>query len=272
MDGKMSLVDSGTTLLPEKFHTVDILGVKIAATNLSLACHTLGYWIKEDKRTYVCIAPVSTVMDCQRNEEYRGIVNNAGMTTPDGMPLVWLGKLKGSRIIERTYGPDLLLAFCKFGLEKGVRHFFYGGSEQTCRSLMVNLQNRFPGVRIVGHYVPPMRAGRQIEQGMVLEQINKAQPDVLWIGLGSPKQDYWMFDHRQKLNVPVMVGVGAAFDFLAGTKPQAPSWMQRSGMEWFFRLCCEPRRLWKRYLIGNTQFIYYLWRDFCTGLFRVRKI
>ena len=248
----------------------DILGVKIALTNLSKTCQAFEYWIKENKKTYVCIAPVSTIVDAQEDLAYREIINNAGMTTPDGMPLVWLGKMTGNRQIERTYGPDLMRAFCAFSEKKGFKHYFYGGTDATIKLLLENLKKNFPDLKIAGYFIPPFRKTGEIENRTVLDQINKVNPDVLWIGLGSPKQDYWMHNHRVLLNAPVMVGVGAAFDFIAGTKPQAPLWIRKVGLEWLFRLCCEPRRLWKRYLIGNTRFLLLLLKDWVTRPF-VRK-
>lgn len=241
--------------------TFDILGVRVAVTNLQLACQSIEQWIRERRKTYICISPVSTITDCQDDTEYRKIINNAGMATPDGMPLVWIGKLRGKKNIARTYGPDLMLTSCALSQTKGYRHYFYGGDPQTNNRLIERLKNRFPGIRIAGNFAPSFIGVGELESEDTLARINEADPDILWVGLGSPKQDYWMHLHRDKLKVPVMVGVGAAFDFIAGTKPQAPAWMRCSGLEWVFRLCCEPRRLWKRYLIGNTKFIYYLVRD-----------
>ena len=237
---------------------IDILGVQISNTNLALACEAIGFWIKENVKTYVCVAPVSTIVDCQRNPAYRRIVNQAGMVTPDGMPVVWLGKLKGSKVIQRTYGPDLMMALSEWGEGRALRHFFYGGNEEVITLLKNKLHERFPGIKIVGMHLPHQMALGEKEIPEVIAKINEAQPDVIWVGLGSPKQDYWMHQHRQVLQAPVMVGVGAAFDFLSGKKAQAPKWMQRSGLEWLFRFCCEPRRLWRRYLIGNSLFIYWL--------------
>lgn len=241
--------------------TIDILGVHVAVTDLQRTCQSIEQWIGDRRKTYICISPVSTITDCQGNAEYRKIINNAGMATPDGMPLVWIGKLRGKKNIERTYGPDLMLAFCALSQTKGYRHYFYGGGPQTNNRLIERLKNRFPGIRIVGNFAPSFMGVGELESEDAFARINDADPDILWVGLGSPKQDYWMHLHRDKLKVPVIVGVGAAFDFIAGTKPQAPAWMRRSGLEWFFRLCCEPRRLWKRYLIGNAKFICYLVRD-----------
>lgn len=245
----------------------DVLGVKIAATNLQQACQTIEEWIETRKKTYICISPVATIVDCQKNVNYREIINGAGMSTPDGMPLVWIGRMKGNRQIGRTYGPDLMLKFCDISQQKGYKHFFLGGTEESNRLLVSNLLEKFPRLNIVGSFAPPFRETGVMEEWPVLERMNGANPDVLWVGLGSPKQDYWMHDHRDKLNVPVMVGVGAAFDFLAGTKKQAPLWMRKAGLEWLFRLCSEPKRLWKRYLIGNTKFVYWIILDF----FRSKK-
>jgi N-acetylglucosaminyldiphosphoundecaprenol N-acetyl-beta-D-mannosaminyltransferase len=238
-----------------------ILGVRISATTLSSACEAIEGFIRRKEKTYVCVAPVSTVVDCQKSENYRNIVNNAGMVTPDGMPVVWLGRLSGNKTVQRTYGPDLMAAVCERSQATGYRHFFYGGTQKTNEQLVEVLRRRFPQLIIAGTYVPPFRAVGEREDEAVLAQINKAQSDIVWIGLGSPKQDYWMALHRPLLNAPVLVGVGAAFDFLAGTKKQAPRWMRRSGLEWVFRLCSEPHRLWRRYLIGNSQFIWYLFED-----------
>lgn len=240
---------------------IDILGVNISVVDIPKACAYIEDCIARREKTYICIAPVSTVVDCQKDAEYRRIINGAGMTTPDGVPLVWLGKLKGEETIERTYGPDLMQALCGLSQQCGYRHYFLGGTREKNNLLVEKLKIRFPELEIAGFYAPPLRSIGEIEEGPVLDQINVANPDVLWVGLGSPKQDYWMRNHRGKLDVPVMIGVGAAFDFIAGTKPQAPVWMRKSGLEWLFRLCCEPRRLWKRYLFGNTQFIYFLIKD-----------
>jgi len=242
-------------------HYTDILGVKVSVVDLQRACSFIEECIQRRRKTYICIAPVSTIVDCQKSSEYLKIINEAGMVTPDGMPLVWLGKLKGEKSMERTYGPDLMLAFSEMSQQKGYRHYFYGGTPETGCLLLERLKSKFPGLNIAGAYAPPLRPAGAFEEAAILEQINKANPDVLWVGLGSPKQDYWMRDHREKLAVPVIMGVGAAFDFVAGVKQQAPLWMRRCGLEWLFRLCSEPRRLWKRYLFGNTLFIYFLIKD-----------
>jgi len=239
----------------------DVLGVKIAILNLKKACLLIEDVIQKNQKVYICVAPVATVVDCQGNKEYKEVINQAYFITPDGMPLVWIGKSKGFNDIERTYGPDLMLAVCDFGLQKGYRHYFFGGSPETNDRLEISLKGRFPEMNIVGRYSPPFRELTEAEDEQIIDSINRVRPDILWVGLGSPKQDFWMSKYRRRLNVSVLVGVGAAFDFISGVKRQAPRWMRQTGMEWFFRLCCEPRRLARRYFIGNSKFIYFLMRD-----------
>ncbi|MEI7997931.1 MAG: WecB/TagA/CpsF family glycosyltransferase [Candidatus Omnitrophota bacterium] len=180
------------------------------------------------------------------------------MVTPDGAPVAWLCRLKGSPEVRRTYGPDLMLNLCQ---ETGIKHFFYGGTQKVLEKLEINLKKRYPHINIVGCYAPGFNSQAKVESSVIIDMINSTQADIVWVALGSPKQDFWMHYNRPILNAPVLVGVGAAFDFISGTKPQAPRWMQRCYLEWMFRLCCEPGRLWRRYLIGNSLFIFYTLRD-----------
>ncbi len=249
--------------------TFDVLSVHVDAVDLPLACARIGQWIQEGRKTYVCVAPVATIMDCQDDAEYRKIINAADMVTPDGIPVVWLGRLGGNKAVQRTYGPDLMLEVCRQGLTKGYRHYLYGGTPEVLGRLESRLKKQFPGINIVGSFSPPfLHSNDNIEKEEVLSAIDRVSPDLLWVALGSPKQDYWLHRHRALLKVPVMVGVGAAFDFHSGAKPQAPRWMQGAGLEWLFRLLSEPRRLWKRYLIGNPRFVVLLVMAGCRRLFR----
>ncbi len=241
--------------------TISLLGVNVSRVNPVLAVAQICTWVKEKQRTYVCVAPVATLVDARRDPSYAAAVNAAGMVTPDGMPVVWLARWRGCQDITRTYGPDLLLEVCNKGQQLGLRHFFYGGTEATLEKLQKKLLGAYPGILIAGQYAPPFRTGVWMEDPQIIERINEAHADIIWVGLGSPKQDFWMHRHRPLLEAPVIVGAGAAFDFCSGVKPQAPRWLQGCGLEWFFRLCCEPRRLWKRYLIGNSLFLIYLIRD-----------
>ncbi len=245
--------------------TICLLGVKVSKVSPIKARTQIFQWIKEKQRTYVCVAPVSTLVDAQHDSAYADVINAAGMVTPDGMPVVWLAKAKGCADIERTYGPNLMLSLCQ---EAGVKHFFYGGTEAVLENLKIKLKQRNPSMDIVGSYAPDFSPHAKVESSAIIDMINASQPDIIWVALGSPKQDFWMSYNRAYLNAPVLMGVGAAFDFLSGTKSQAPRWIQQSGLEWLFRLCCEPKRLWRRYLVGNTLFIFYILKS----LLRERKI
>jgi N-acetylglucosaminyldiphosphoundecaprenol N-acetyl-beta-D-mannosaminyltransferase len=233
----------------------NILGVGVSAIDMSEAVRIIGDWIATGERHYVCVTGVHGVMESQRDETLRHVHNSAGLVTPDGMPLVWLSRSQGHRRVERVYGPDLMLTCCDISISKGYRHFLYGGAEGVPELLAERLCRRFPGLRITGCYSPPFRDLTAEEQDSIADRINKAAPDIVWVGLSTPKQERWMYQHRPRLDAPVLIGVGAAFDFHAGLKRQAPRWMRRSGLEWSFRLLTEPRRLWRRYLTNNPLFV-----------------
>lgn len=237
---------------------VNILGVGVSAINMGIALEVIHEWIQRRSPHYVCVTGVHGIMESQRDRNLRIVHNQAGLVTPDGMPLVWLSWLKGFHHVDRVYGPDLMLAVCEQSLRYGYRHFFYGGAAGVPESLAGVLQKRFPGLRVVGTYSPPFRALSAEEDAQVVQMLNEAHPDIIWVGLSTPKQERWMAAHRAQLTAPVLIGVGAAFDFLTGRKPQAPRWMQRAGLEWFFRLLTEPRRLWRRYLINNPLFVAFV--------------
>jgi len=224
-----------------------VLGVGVSPVSMEQALEKIAAWIARREATYVCCAPVHSIMDCLEDEGLRAIFNASGMTTPDGMPLVWYLRARGHRHVERVYGPDLMLAFCERSQARGYRHFFYGGEESTLKALDANMRARFPGLGIAGVLAPPFRPLTADEDAEICERIRKARADVVWVGLGSPKQERWMAEHVGRVGAPVLIGVGAAFDFLSGRKRQAPRWVQRSGLEWLFRLIQEPRRLWPRY-------------------------
>ncbi|MGI9037994.1 MAG: WecB/TagA/CpsF family glycosyltransferase [Gemmatimonadota bacterium] len=180
---------------------------------------------------------------------------DAAMVTPDGMPLVWLSRRRGRPEVSRVYGPDLMLSCCDSFRDRGARHYFYGGAEGVPEQLASSLTERFPGLEVAGGFSPPYRDLTEAENREIVARINESRPDFVWVGLGCPKQDFWMAEHRDELEAPVLVGVGAAFDFHSGRKRQAPSWMQSRGLEWLFRLLSEPRRLAGRYVAGNSRFI-----------------
>jgi N-acetylglucosaminyldiphosphoundecaprenol N-acetyl-beta-D-mannosaminyltransferase len=225
----------------------NILGVHVSAVDMPQAVNTVDSWIGRRGREYVCVIAAHVVMDGFRNPDIRGYINRAGLAVPDGMGIVWLLKSKGYRRVSRVYGADLLLALCEHGLAKQWRHFFYGGEPGTAGLLAARLADRFPGLRVAGAVSPPFRDLTPAEDEAFVHQIGEAHPDILWTGISSLKQIRWMGAHIEKIRVPVMIGIGAAFDFLSGRKKQAPRWIQRSGLEWLFRLALEPGRLGKRY-------------------------
>lgn len=234
---------------------VNVLGVGVSAINMEMAVSIFDAWIARGERQYVCVTGVHGVMESQHDTALRAVLCASGLTTPDGMPLVWLSKLSGFRHVGRVYGPDLLLAVCARSVEKGYRHFLYGGDEGVAETLAARLRERLPGVQIVGTYTPPFRPLTSEEDAGIVRMIDDARPDIVWVGLSTPKQERWMAAHHGRIAVPIMVGIGAAFDFHAGRKRQAPRWMRQSGLEWLFRLIQEPRRLWRRYLINNPKFV-----------------
>ncbi len=220
-----------------------------------MALDVLTGWIENRQSHYVCVRDVHGIMQSWDDPALRLIHNNAGMVTPDGMPLVWLSRLYGHKHVQRVYGPDLLLATCARSMKHGWRHFFYGGKAGVADLLAQRLTARFPGLQVAGTYSPPFRPLSAEEDEEVVNKINAANPDVVWVGLSTPKQERWMHAHVHRLSASVLLGVGAAFDFHAGLKPQAPPWIQQSGMEWLFRMLTEPRRLGKRYLYNNPRFV-----------------
>ena len=241
-----------------KHARVDVLGVQISAVDLKQAENIISEWISRGVKHYVCVTTVHGVMECQRDPRLREIYNTSGISAADGMPLVWILRSRGQANQTRVYGPELRLAICRNSIERGYRHFIYGGAPGVADSLAQALAASLDGIKIVGTHSPPFRELTEAEDREVVKEVNSAQPDIVWVGLGTPKQERWMADHIEHLNASALIGVGAAFDFLSGTKAQAPRWMQRHGLEWAFRLVSEPRRLWKRYLIYNPWFLYKL--------------
>lgn len=240
---------------PSPAGVVDVLGVRITAQTLDDAVATIEHWIETGQRHYVCICTVNTIMECQDDQGFMDVVNGAGMRTTDGMPLVWLARRAGHKGVTRVYGPDLMLEMCARSARTGHRHFFYGGGPGVVEELTGNLQRRFPGLNIAGQITPPMLKVGELESQETIDAINASGADIVWVGLNTPKQDWWIANHRDLLNAPVLIAVGAAFDFHSGRVRQAPKWMQRNGLEWLFRLTQDPKRLWRRYLVLNSRFV-----------------
>jgi N-acetylglucosaminyldiphosphoundecaprenol N-acetyl-beta-D-mannosaminyltransferase len=240
---------------------VDVLGVPVSAITMAQAVEAIETWITRRTPQYICVTGVHGVMESVRDESLRAIHARAGLVTPDGMPLVWLARRAGQPQVERVYGPDLLLAVCSASLRHGWRHFFYGGAPGVAARMAARLQSRFPGLQIAGEYSPPFHQLSGPEDEAIVRRINASNADLVWVGLSTPKQERWMAAHVGRLTACVLVGVGAAFDFHAGVKRQAPRWMQRSGLEWLFRLLSEPRRLGPRYLVNNPAFVWRIARS-----------
>lgn len=234
---------------------VNILGVDVSAITMCDATATLEEWIRERSCGYVCITGVHGIMESQRDPELMAIHNAAGMVTPDGVPLVWMSRRLGFPHVERVYGPDLMREMTALSAKRGYRNYYYGGRPGTADHLKEVLTRAHPGLQVVGTFCPPFRPLTPEEDEAMVREINATQPDIVWVGLSTPKQERWMADHVGRLSAPVLVGVGAAFDFLTGEKAQAPRWMQRNGLEWAFRLATEPRRLAGRYLRNNPAFV-----------------
>jgi N-acetylglucosaminyldiphosphoundecaprenol N-acetyl-beta-D-mannosaminyltransferase len=234
---------------------VNILGVGVSAVNMEQAIDRIDGWVGARESAYVCVCPVHSIMECRRSDEVRHIFNAAGMVTPDGMPVVWVAQLSGHPEVRRVYGPDLMLAALEHGRH---RHFFYGGGPGVAVRLAEVLKTRFPDLQIAGSFEPPFAPLDQLCTPEAAELINRSEADVVWVGMSSPKQDQWMARMRPLLKAPVLIAVGAAFDFHSGTVKQAPRLMQRWGLEWTFRLAMQPRRLWRRYLIDNPWFLWEL--------------
>ncbi|MDT8855520.1 WecB/TagA/CpsF family glycosyltransferase [Paracoccaceae bacterium Fryx2] len=234
---------------------MNLLGVRISAVNLETATSRILRAIARDEKGYICIRDAHGVIRCQQDAELRRIHNEAFMVTPDGMPLVWSLRQAGHKTADRVYGPDLMLQVFDQGRAAGVRHFLYGTTHDILEKLSDSLTRQFPGAQIVGTWSPPFRELTPAEQDEVARRINASGADIVWVGLSTPKQELWMARMRDRLRPALLIGVGAAFDFHAGMKAQAPRFIQRSGFEWLFRLACEPRRLWRRYMVTVPSFI-----------------
>jgi N-acetylglucosaminyldiphosphoundecaprenol N-acetyl-beta-D-mannosaminyltransferase len=233
-----------TTGSPDR---IDIGGVGVSALTLDAGAAWIADAVASRARTYVCITGAHGIVESGKNGEFRDILNAAGLVTPDGMPVVWTLKRLTEAPVTRVYGPDLMLLVCDRGRAAGVKHFFFGGAPGVADELAAALSARFPGLTVAGTHCPPFRDLTDAEIDAVCAEIDAAGADIVWVGLSTPKQEYWMARVRARLQAPVLIGVGAAFDFHSGRKSQAPLWMQRNGLEWLFRTITEPRRLGPRY-------------------------
>jgi N-acetylglucosaminyldiphosphoundecaprenol N-acetyl-beta-D-mannosaminyltransferase len=233
----------------------DVLGVRVSAIRMGDAISVIERWIAERSQNYVCVTGAHGVISSRADAELRGIHNRAGLVTPDGMPVVWMSRALGFKRTERVRGADLMATLSLISAQRGYRQFYYGGAPGVGDRLASRLSAKHPNLQIAGTFTPPFRKLTPDEDENVVRLINEAQPDIVWVGLSTPKQEFWMAEHAGRIEAPAMIGVGAAFDFLAGLKTEAPGWMQRSGLEWVHRLSTEPKRLGPRYASIVPRFI-----------------
>ncbi|MBM4143479.1 MAG: WecB/TagA/CpsF family glycosyltransferase [Lentisphaerae bacterium] len=226
---------------------------------MEAAVRIVADWIADaDGRRYVCVTGVHGVMESLRDTDIRRAHNDADMCVPDGMPLVWVGRRRGHRRMGRVYGPDLMLELCRLSADRGWRHFLYGGRAGVAERLRTRLEERFPGIVIAGTFCPPFRPLNETEERELRAAVAGAKPDLFWVGLSTPKQELFMHAYRGRLDARVMLGVGAAFDIHVGDVREAPGWVKQAGLQWFHRMCMEPRRLAGRYLRNNPAFLWHI--------------
>ncbi len=253
----MTEVVSPTACGHRGFTQISILGLPVHMVQIPEVIRLMVDWLVSERNRlhWIVVADMHGVFEAQKNVEFRRLLQTADLTVPDGISLVWVARRKGFRLKHRVSGTDLMRAFFGRAQHSGWKSYFYGDTDRTLRHLVPNLHREFPGLSIAGSYSPPFRPLTPAEDRAVIRRINKAKPDVLWVSLGLPKQEQWIADHRDQLEVPLVLGVGAALKFLAGTVRRAPIWIGDCGLEWLWRLAHEPRRLWRRVLIEGPQFV-----------------
>lgn len=242
-------------LAPPTNNRANVLGVGVHAIDLPTAATLIENAVREGRKGYVCVTSVHGVMEAQRDPEFRKILNRALLIAPDGMPTVWVGRLQGKSAMKRVFGPDLMMEICRRSAYTGMRHFLYGGNPGIVDQLAENLARKVPGIKIVGTFTPPFRPLDLSEQLWLEKRIDAARPDIVWVGLSTPKQERFMAANFRRLPVKIMIGVGAAFDIHTGHVKDAPQWIKNAGLQWAHRLSQEPGRLWKRYLVNNSSFL-----------------
>jgi N-acetylglucosaminyldiphosphoundecaprenol N-acetyl-beta-D-mannosaminyltransferase len=241
--------------VPPDLPRANVLGVGIHAINPRSAVEIVRAALASDCKGYICVTGVHGVMEAQKDREFRSILNSAFLVTPDGMPTVWVGRIQGHAAMARVFGPEFMLNVCRASVAWGTRHFLYGGGDGVAEELATSLRQLCPGIHIVGTYTPPFRPLLDEERGQLQRIVADAAPDIIWVGLSTPKQEKFMAEYLPLLPTKLMAGVGAAFDLHTGRIKDCDAWMKRAGLQWFHRLCQEPRRLWKRYLINNPKFL-----------------
>ena len=237
--------------------SINVLGTRVHMVQVADVLPLMEEWIaRRGASRYIVASNMHAIIEAHKDAQFRRAINGAALFVPDGISTVWVGRQRGFPLETRVTGTDLMMAFCALSKEKEYRHFLYGDTDQVLDLASRNLRRRFPRIGIAGAYSPPFRPLSREEDDRIVALINERRPDVLWIGLGCPKQEQWMWEHRDRLDVPVVVGVGAAFKFVAGTVQRAPLWVQRYHIEWLWRLVREPRRIWRRVFVLGAQFTW----------------
>lgn len=247
-------------MMENEIPTCNILGVEIAAIDMDWLLRFTESHLRELSGNYMCVANVHTTVTAHDNAEYRAIQNGAALAIPDGAPLSAAGRNRGHENMQRTTGPGYMGEIFAVSPQRGYRHYFYGGTEDTLAALKSRLEERYPRLQIAGMYSPPFRSLTEQEDGEDIERINAADADFVWVGLGAPKQERWMAAHKDRIK-GFMVGVGAGFDYYAGKLKRAPQWMQRCSLEWLYRLLQDPKRLLRRYLVTNIRYLYLIAKE-----------
>ncbi|AFL87510.1 exopolysaccharide biosynthesis protein, WecB/TagA/CpsF family [Terriglobus roseus DSM 18391] len=248
---------------------VPVLGIPIAVTDMEQALQLLQEDLQADRKGYVCFASVHGIMEAKRQPSFARVYAESALCLPDGAPVSWVGRWQGHRSMRRVAGPDFMLKVFADERFRTMTHFFYGGEEGVAATMQRNLQQRYPHARIVGTYTPPFRSLNEVEEQELQERIQKLQPDFFWVGIGCPKQEYFMHQYVDRLETRMMFGVGAAFDYHSGRIDDSPEWVKLAGLQWLHRLAQDPRRLWKRYLYSNSAFLWNLALQ-ATGLEQVK--
>lgn len=251
-----TISDIHALLLPSGVPATKVLGVPVSTIDMDQAVGTILGWISERKANYVCVRDVHGIMRAQDDPSLLEIHERAGMVTPDGMPLVWLARSRGHSQTKRVCGADLVDAMCRASVATNVGHFFYGGKPGVARRMAATLSTRHPGLKVTGIETPPFEPLTEMEDNELTERLAASSPGIIWVGLSTPKQEFWMRDHVDRIPGATLIGVGAAFDFYAGDVKRAPAWMHKNGFEWLHRLMSEPRRLWRRYLVLAPRFVW----------------
>lgn len=246
------------TYLRDDVAKANVLGVAVSAIDLPSAVDIAARRIDAGDPGYVCLTGVHGIMEARADDDFRHILNRAALNAPDGMPMTWVGRMQGFRGMDRVFGPDFMDSMCRLSVQRGYRNFLYGGQPGVAELLRHNLEQKFPGLDICGTYTPPFSSLTPEQEREIIAQVGQSKPHILWVGLSTPKQERFMAQYLHRLQVPLLVGVGAAFDYHTGRIRDCSTWIKRAGLQWAHRAMQDPGRLWKRYLRNNPAFLWHI--------------